>query len=128
MPRFTHVLTHHAPVDVRSAARTSPRARAVRNSANSARSASPKLWRSVAVSASTRSRSDMRRALEETQLAERRAHPGARLLLDRHEGQTKVLLQQAQRGQRGLDRARDRKSTRLNSSHVRISYAVFCLK
>src|SRR5215813_15176136 len=25
-------------------------------------------------------------------------------------------------------RARDRKSTRLNSSHVRISYAVFCLK
>src|SRR3989442_9679051 len=27
----------------------------------------------------------------------------------------------------GLD-GRDRKSTRLNSSHVRISYAVFCLK
>src|SRR3989442_9626447 len=26
------------------------------------------------------------------------------------------------------DRERDRKSTRLNSSHVRISYAVFCLK
>src|SRR5436305_10567189 len=25
-------------------------------------------------------------------------------------------------------RGRDRKSTRLNSSHVRISYAVFCLK
>src|SRR3989442_10813417 len=25
-------------------------------------------------------------------------------------------------------RPRDRKSTRLNSSHVRISYAVFCLK
>src|SRR3989442_4661225 len=25
-------------------------------------------------------------------------------------------------------RKRDRKSTRLNSSHVRISYAVFCLK
>src|SRR3989442_2820739 len=30
---------------------------------------------------------------------------------------------------RGRDRPRrDRKSTRLNSSHVRISYAVFCLK
>src|SRR5438874_10357336 len=30
---------------------------------------------------------------------------------------------------RGDDRApRDRKSTRLNSSHVEISYAVFCLK
>src|SRR5690554_7636181 len=27
-----------------------------------------------------------------------------------------------------LDDLRDRKSTRLNSSHVRISYAVFCLK
>src|SRR5204862_7851593 len=27
-----------------------------------------------------------------------------------------------------LDGARDRKSTRLNSSHVEISYAVFCLK
>src|SRR5690554_7206649 len=26
------------------------------------------------------------------------------------------------------DRPKDRKSTRLNSSHVRISYAVFCLK
>src|SRR5436305_8599178 len=28
----------------------------------------------------------------------------------------------------GDDRNQDRKSTRLNSSHVRISYAVFCLK
>src|SRR5699024_12602184 len=28
----------------------------------------------------------------------------------------------------GLSRRRDRKSTRLNSSHVSISYAVFCLK
>src|SRR5690554_2431597 len=27
-----------------------------------------------------------------------------------------------------VEKARDRKSTRLNSSHVRISYAVFCLK
>src|SRR5690554_7120304 len=32
-------------------------------------------------------------------------------------------------GQRALPtRGGDRKSTRLNSSHVRISYAVFCLK
>src|SRR5258707_9613536 len=31
--------------------------------------------------------------------------------------------------QNGLDQAsRDRKSTRLNSSHANISYAVFCLK
>src|SRR5690348_17743613 len=28
----------------------------------------------------------------------------------------------------GLSRSRDRKSTRLNSSHPSISYAVFCLK
>src|SRR5690606_40314945 len=31
------------------------------------------------------------------------------------------------RGRRGVE-AQDRKSTRLNSSHVKISYAVFCLK
>src|SRR5438067_3533558 len=29
---------------------------------------------------------------------------------------------------RARDQSRDRKSTRLNSSHVSISYAVFCLK
>src|SRR3989442_8446585 len=31
-------------------------------------------------------------------------------------------------GRRAEDLRGDRKSTRLNSSHVRISYAVFCLK
>src|SRR3989442_12053323 len=31
-------------------------------------------------------------------------------------------------GRRGFAGTPDRKSTRLNSSHVRISYAVFCLK
>src|SRR5437867_6062535 len=30
--------------------------------------------------------------------------------------------------ERSIERARDRKSTRLNSSHRTISYAVFCLK
>src|SRR5947209_9332071 len=30
--------------------------------------------------------------------------------------------------ERGLHAGRDRKSTRLNSSHANISYAVFCLK
>src|SRR3712207_8935208 len=30
--------------------------------------------------------------------------------------------------QHGVEPARDRKSTRLNSSHANISYAVFCLK
>src|SRR3712207_7194901 len=32
------------------------------------------------------------------------------------------------RGARGAARRLDRKSTRLNSSHANISYAVFCLK
>src|SRR5947209_9987417 len=32
------------------------------------------------------------------------------------------------RVERGLKLVRDRKSTRLNSSHANISYAVFCLK
>src|SRR5688572_31017612 len=32
------------------------------------------------------------------------------------------------RPRRGLHRGQDRKSTRLNSSHSQISYAVFCLK
>src|SRR5690606_10964189 len=48
-----------------------------------------------------------------------------------------ALLEAAERGSDGLSRDRlkaamsqpqDRKSTRLNSSHVKISYAVFCLK
>src|SRR3712207_7472142 len=34
----------------------------------------------------------------------------------------------ARRGRHREDGARDRKSTRLNSSHANISYAVFCLK
>src|SRR6266511_596166 len=40
-----------------------------------------------------------------------------------------LRLSCGQHGNRGLvERRRDRKSTRLNSSHVKISYAVFCLK
>src|SRR5206468_8333459 len=35
---------------------------------------------------------------------------------------------EAQKGQRFFDAETDRKSTRLNSSHDQISYAVFCLK
>src|SRR5436309_6109652 len=48
----------------------------------------------------------------------RRFHDGGR-----ERGQ---LHRQMERKQ--LERAGDRKSTRLNSSHVKISYAVFCLK
>src|SRR5690606_35680731 len=43
-----------------------------------------------------------------------------------------IYLRTDRPGQRffdfGQDATRDRKSTRLNSSHVKISYAVFCLK
>src|SRR5690349_23493563 len=50
-------------------------------------------------------------------------HPGQRTALGRADQPL------AHRTNRGDDiRARDRKSTRLNSSHVEISYAVFCLK
>src|SRR5438876_4976299 len=52
------------------------------------------------------------------------------LPISRFRGQTRFLHRAADHGRqkrRGL-RARDRKSTRLNSSHPSISYAVFCLK
>src|SRR5205814_9730299 len=49
-------------------------------------------------------------------------------------GASALLFQQSPRGERAiadcgaLQTRRDRKSTRLNSSHLGISYAVFCLK
>src|SRR3712207_8822484 len=52
----------------------------------------------------------------EAQRGERRGQPGRR--------EQQRLLEPRRRGP---DR-RDRKSTRLNSSHANISYAVFCLK
>src|SRR3712207_9134915 len=39
-----------------------------------------------------------------------------------------VGVQKALEDQSVLERVEDRKSTRLNSSHANISYAVFCLK
>src|SRR3989442_2084024 len=45
------------------------------------------------------------------------------------EGTTRALVQELDELlERALALCPDRKSTRLNSSHVRISYAVFCLK
>src|SRR3712207_6840702 len=43
-------------------------------------------------------------------------------------GGRKRYLSRWQVGERSVDEMRDRKSTRLNSSHANISYAVFCLK
>src|SRR5215813_15026751 len=50
----------------------------------------------------------------------------SRSLRDHARGVRPVVLRQ--RPARGGATHRDRKSTRLNSSHVRISYAVFCLQ
>src|SRR5690606_41011650 len=52
----------------------------------------------------------------------RQAAPGAR-----HAGDAQHQLRPAP-GHGAQGRHEDRKSTRLNSSHVKISYAVFCLK
>src|SRR5256885_8353136 len=43
-------------------------------------------------------------------------------------GDVRAVLERDQDLRRAGDRQRDRKSTRLNSSHLVISYAVFCLK
>src|SRR5256885_13026798 len=42
--------------------------------------------------------------------------------------QPRYVVNRRQVGVASLQRRRDRKSTRLNSSHLVISYAVFCLK
>src|SRR5690606_40948238 len=61
----------------------------------------------------------------------------SRIVLDRRTSMAQsralvVILQQflgkARRPMLIIDHPGDRKSTRLNSSHVKISYAVFCLK
>src|SRR3712207_8306011 len=50
--------------------------------------------------------------------------------LDGPAPQFSVVAQRAERQLRGVaaEQGEDRKSTRLNSSHANISYAVFCLK
>src|SRR5690606_41966094 len=53
--------------------------------------------------------------------------PGDSLIFQIEEDHAIMLLKQAKEFSKGLAEL-DRKSTRLNSSHVKISYAVFCLK
>src|SRR3712207_6971431 len=49
-------------------------------------------------------------------------------LLEHHRAKPLRSPQQDLPGLKEVDRQQDRKSTRLNSSHANISYAVFCLK
>src|SRR5690349_22930868 len=49
-------------------------------------------------------------------------------LLEHHRGQARRVALRAHHDQILAHEPVDRKSTRLNSSHVEISYAVFCLK
>src|SRR5437899_3862254 len=70
--------------------------------------------------------------IEEPQLAALPLELPARFALEHHRDQA-VPRMKDQGMERPLDtgaerEARDRKSTRLNSSHLGISYAVFCLK
>src|SRR2546430_12551854 len=66
----------------------------------------------------------LRRFLQEAQVMARTSHPN---LVQVHDmelmGNVNYLVLEFVRG-----RSLDRKSTRLNSSHSQISYAVFCLK
>src|SRR2546427_7026705 len=51
------------------------------------------------------------------------------IALGSHQRQPHIVLRQRGRACTGVDDVvQDRKSTRLNSSHSQISYAVFCLK
>src|SRR3712207_8597722 len=67
-----------------------------------------------------------------SRLRARRVRRAGRAAADPHPAE-RALLRVRRVGERDarhahLARARDRKSTRLNSSHANISYAVFCLK
>src|SRR3712207_7746434 len=53
---------------------------------------------------------------------------GSRYVLDEAEREVLLGRSLAQAGVTDLAEPEDRKSTRLNSSHANISYAVFCLK
>src|SRR5690554_7121322 len=54
--------------------------------------------------------------------------PGSSLAVGLTQAQLQLAGNRLEQALATLLRLRDRKSTRLNSSHVRISYAVFCLK
>src|SRR5690606_39788113 len=78
-------------------------------------------------------RSPVPELLAHTCVVSRLQHAGTQLLVhcDRRSDHTSgqiIMSFRLRRVARTSPRERDRKSTRLNSSHVKISYAVFCLK
>src|SRR5690606_41854763 len=63
------------------------------------------------------------------EFAQRSAEPPGQCRADQQTQADQAGAEPGQAGLRALDIGlQDRKSTRLNSSHVKISYAVFCLK
>src|SRR5690242_20857432 len=70
-------------------------------------------------------RSRARRRADGLQDRDHRREPAGRQY--QPEGRA-IDVRHPRRQSRMLDRREDRKSTRLNSSHMSISYAVFCLK
>src|SRR3712207_7990831 len=51
-----------------------------------------------------------------------------RSVADIHDDASRTQVREWKRAQKAAHKDKDRKSTRLNSSHANISYAVFCLK
>src|SRR5699024_11388097 len=79
----------------------------------------------------TRRSSDLAQALEQAGFQVRRqANIGARdvYLTALEKGEIDVIAEYSGNAAQYYQAGKDRKSTRLNSSHVSISYAVFCLK
>src|SRR3712207_7839090 len=68
--------------------------------------------------------------LRPLEVGRRARHPlrGEAAARDRIDDNSRGFLPVRRAGHRGLVLGEDRKSTRLNSSHANISYAVFCLK
>src|SRR5690606_42112370 len=71
---------------------------------------------------------DHRSASERHRASARQSAPPGRHWLHRGGGGVRCRHDPRRRPSDRSDGLRDRKSTRLNSSHVKISYAVFCLK
>src|SRR2546426_3803391 len=73
-----------------------------------------------------RSRRRARRGLSRRRARQRRAEPACAQAIVPRDDRGRLLVRRRLRAP--LVAASDRKSTRLNSSHLVISYAVFCLK